>query len=269
MTQAARRGLWAGGSQRRIFPIAIVALVGLGVSVEFFRIVVSSGELAYGEDAVLHWSLLALGIVLTTGLVRYLVATLNRTEVTCREVEERTAALMAANESLSQSEERHRRLFELSPDAMIVHCNGPIILANPAAVRLFRAATEADLVGKDFDGLVHPRSFEEIQCRRAGPFDAGAMHEFWRARHVALDGAQIETEIRTPLNGVLCMTGLLLDTRLDLVQRKYAETVRESGEALLTLLNDILDLAKLEVGRIEFELADFNLAHLVEGVVEL
>ena len=117
------------------------------------------------------------------------------------------------------------------------------------------------LVGTYLD-VTERREEEEALRAAKEAAEAGA-----RAKSEFL--AMMSHEIRTPLNGVIGMTSLVLDTPLTAQQRECIETIRSSGDALLSVINGVLDFSKIEAGRMELERLDFDVRSTVEETILL
>ena len=123
----------------------------------------------------------------------------------------------------------------------------------------YQRASDLDQRRRAIDALAREKEAAE-EMRRAA-------EEANRAKSTFL--TNMSHEIRTPMNAVIGMTELALATDLDAIQREYLDIVRGSAESLLDILNDILDLSKIEAGRLELESVAFPLRQTLEDVVQL
>ncbi len=123
-----------------------------------------------------------------------------------------------------------------------------------------------ELVQERTEGMAK-LTVEERKSRKAAETAREAAEKANKAKSIFL--AMMSHEIRTPMNGVIGMSALLADTPLSTEQKEYTETIRSCGDALLRVINDVLDFSKIESGSLGIEEHDFDLRDCVEGVLDI
>ena len=167
--------------------------------------------------------------------------------------------------------------------ARLAESTRTVDLASAAAARARKSKSNRTARGRRFRVSVTPlrvRAFFElgrIFVFRETTQDRLAQLTLEESRQAAIEAnrakseflAVMSHELRTPLNAVIGSSSLLMDTPLDMAQREYAGMIRSSSQSLLRVINDILDLSKIEAGRMTLEHIDFDLRSAIEDCIEM
>ena len=229
---------------------------------------------------------------------------------------------------LRESEERYRKLLSLTPDAIYVHVESIVVLVNEAAVEMFGAEDEKDLIGRSVYELVHKDFHSNVKNNLTAMFSDGIETLRFEHRRTRLDGsefwantsatpltwqggkgslvivrditqernanqrlvkamevaevankskseflANMSHELRTPLNAIIGFSEIMQSEMFGPIgadrYREYSFNIHESGMLLLHVINDILDLSKVEAGKMQPNLAEIVVADVVAASMRM